>query len=272
MTIDVFPMPRGAYPDQLGVIGGWAVTSWFGGRPNPFTGAPSWHGGMDFRAPRLTPMYAVKNGTVVQAWDSSGGGWWTTLRCDDGTRYGYGHADHYVPGVNGRWVPAGTHIAYVDSSGSSTGDHLHFARALSWWGPWQDPYDELVDAARRGAFPGSRIPTSGPLPTPDSLPQHPGHDPLEALVIMQYWHIKGRSEFFGVDVAPSLAGAVATDGQAASPDHLVGGVFKVHIDSPQKFQLVAGAGASPAELDPATPGHQALIDELDRLPLVYQAA
>lgn len=271
--IEVFPLPRGAAPDGVGRIGGWNVSSYFGGRPNPFTGVPSWHGGMDLVCPLDTPLVAVVAGRVVQGWDSSGGGNWTTLYGDDGRRYGYGHAHRYADGVNGRHVDAGTVVAFADSTGSSTGNHLHFAMSLSAGGPWADPYDDLVAAAARGAFVGEHPTPSEPIPDPGTIgPLHPTPTPEEALAMLQFWKIKGEPALYAVGLADSLAGAHTADGQAAGPEHLVGGVYVYAFDGPPAFSLVAGIGVSAFELDPDDAGHRPLVDKLRSLPLVYQAA
>lgn len=261
----IAPLPRGPYPDGPGTTCGWPISSWFGGRPNPFTGSPSWHGGMDLVAPRGTPMIAVEDGRVVQAWDSSGGGNWTTLYGDSGRRYGYGHALRFEPGVNGSRVRAGQVIAYVDSTGSSTGDHLHFAMALTPGGPWQDPFDALRTAVYAG---DAELPTK---PTPDPVdPQHPTPSPLEILMALQFWQIKGDAAFYAVGLSDSLIGAVDASGQGAGPEHLVGGAYLYAFSNPATFTLVAGVGAQPVVLDPTIAEHQPLIAALRDLPLVYQ--
>lgn len=262
----IFPLPPGPHAPGVGVLGGWPVSSWFGGRPNPFTGRPSWHGGMDLVAPRLTPMLAVVAGRVTQGWDPSGGGWWTTLYGADGRRYGYGHADHYAPAVAGTWVNAGDVLAFVDSSGSSTGDHLHFAMALSHAGPWADPYDELQAATFTQQAPE---PIPGPIDPPEPL--HAPHSPKEALAVHQFWTIKGEPAFYVVGLADTLAGAVTPDGAPATADHLVGGLYVYVFPNPAAFTLAAGTGVAPLELDRSLAHHVPLIEELESLPVVYQA-
>lgn len=263
----IFPLPHGPRGAGVGVVAGWPISSWFGGRPNPFTGIPSWHGGMDLVAPTGTPMLAVVAGYVAQSWDPSGGGWWTTLYGNDGRRYGYGHASAYEPGVNGHQVDVGAVLAYVGSTGQSTGPHLHFAMANSHAGPWVDPYDALTAADVVGERPE---PDPGPNTPPDPAP--PVLSPQEALAMLVYWTIKGEPAFYAVGISDSLIGAVALDdGNPASPDHLVGGLFTFVFPNEQAFTLAAGPGVDPIELDPAAGHHVPLIDELRRLPKIYQA-
>lgn len=173
-NIDVFPLPRGPNPDAVGFVGGWRITSYFGGRPDPFTGRASNHGGMDLAAPTGTPMYAVKPGIIYQAWDPGGGGNWTRLQCDDGDMFGYGHASSYAPGGSGRRVKAGDLIAYVGSTGASTGAHLHFAYQPKGAGGYRDPYDILMACHN----------FVGLTPTPEDPNDHPNPVPVPEEDIM----------------------------------------------------------------------------------------
>lgn len=165
MELDFFPTPRGPERDRAGYVGGWRITSYFGGRIDPLTGRPGNHGGMDLGTPHLTPYYAVVEGLVRTMWDYSGGGNWLTLYGPNGTRFGYGHLDDFVPGINGRVVAAGTLLGWCDSTGGSTGHHLHFAYdSEDNDTAYNDPFDILVRAANENRFVGENyVP---PTPTP----------------------------------------------------------------------------------------------------------
>lgn len=155
--MECFPLPRGPLPPAIGVVGGWRITSYFGGRIDPLNGRPGNHGGMDLAhaACHGEKIFACCSGRVTQGWDNSGGGWWTNLWGDDGCRWGYGHASAYAqPSLNGHHVAAGTLLAYIGTSGGSTGAHLHLAYARPPGTIYSDPYNELVEAARAGRFPG----------------------------------------------------------------------------------------------------------------------
>lgn len=145
----VFPVEPGPEPSGPGVVGGWKVTGYFGGRIDPLTGQPGKHSGMDLAHSGCAgqPIRAPVDGIVRQAWDSSGGGWWTRIDADDGSSWGLGHAQRFAEGVNGRRVAAGTVVAYVGSSGRSTGAHLHLAFRPGGASGYSDPYDLLVAAA-----------------------------------------------------------------------------------------------------------------------------
>jgi len=162
MRLDCFPLTVGPYtpphqPDR-NILGGWLVTSYFGGRADPVTGRPGTHGGMDLAGSGIagTAIVAPVRGYVNQSWDFSGGGNWTSLITPDGYRFGFGHAQSFAPGVNGKTVEAGTVLAYVGSTGHSTGPHLHFAYAAPGTVGWGDPYDVLCDvSARNGGTPNT---------------------------------------------------------------------------------------------------------------------
>lgn len=144
-ALDYFPLPAGAY-------------SW--GSPfGPRSGG--WHGGYDLPAPSGTPLFAVVAGNVWQSWDASGGGNWTRLVADDGTVFGYGHASAFAlspEARNGGRVEAGELLAWVGSTGHSTGPHLHFAYRPRWAAAYTDPAELLADAEAAGRFVGTTNP------------------------------------------------------------------------------------------------------------------
>lgn len=170
---DCSPLDWGGYPDQVNTVLGSLITSWAGGRLDPFTQVPSWHGGMDLvpKAPFRKPLYAVVRGKIIQAWDTGGGGWWSRLEASNSPDvFGYGHADGYVvPSLNGRVVEAGTIIGYLGTSGRSTGYHLHFSHKANARANWGDPYPALLRTQRANRYPSSYV--------------HPGVDPVNPPVI-----------------------------------------------------------------------------------------
>lgn len=179
MMLQCFPLRQGP-ASGVGTTGGWRITSYFGGRIDPITGRPGNHGGEDIAGfQQGEPYYAVVDGYVSQGWDPSGGGNWTTLYGMNGTRFGYGHASSFAPGVNGKTVPAGTVIAYAGTTGASTGVHLHFAYDSEDAGTaYDDPFDVLQECASAGRFPGA-------------VNQQPLPPPPEGLTMAQYEDIMG---------------------------------------------------------------------------------
>ncbi|MDO3650165.1 M23 family metallopeptidase [Nocardia mangyaensis] len=96
-----------------------AFTSGFGSRWGTM------HRGIDIAAPIGSPIYAVADGTVIEAGPAQGFGLWVRIRHDDGTISIYGHMyDFFVS--QGERVPAGMQIARIGNRGDSTGPHLHF--------------------------------------------------------------------------------------------------------------------------------------------------
>lgn len=102
------------------------MASGFGFRTDPFTKARKFHYGMDFTAPRGTPVYATGDGIVERA-DNSATGYGKHIRIDHGYGYVslYAHLYNYNVRVNQR-VKRGDLIGYVGSTGRSEAPHLHY--------------------------------------------------------------------------------------------------------------------------------------------------
>ena len=103
---------------------GW-LTGTFGGRPDPFTGEPAFHQGLDISTEKGREVYATANGTVESAQYSGPYGNLIVLRHDFGLATRYGHLSRFSvkPGAS---VQRGDVIGYVGSTGRSTGAHLHY--------------------------------------------------------------------------------------------------------------------------------------------------
>jgi murein DD-endopeptidase MepM/ murein hydrolase activator NlpD len=148
---DYFPMSAGPCAPAADVQGGWQITSYFGGRIDPISGQPGSHGGQDlaYHGCQGAELYAPGAGTLSQGWDPSGGGNWSGITLDDGSYVGLGHAASFAPGNPYRRVAAGELIAYCDSTGGSTGDHVHVAYRPAGSYSYADPYDLLADSQHR---------------------------------------------------------------------------------------------------------------------------
>lgn len=83
------------------------------------------HTGVDFAAPAGTSIYAWKNGIVTFAGWSGGYGNFIILQHEDGSVSRYAHCNELLV-EEGQLVNEGETIAYVGSTGNSTGYHLHF--------------------------------------------------------------------------------------------------------------------------------------------------
>ncbi len=83
------------------------------------------HTGADFPATRGTPIVAVMDGRVISA--SYNGGWGNTIMIEHRDNFYSRYAHNSVNLVKvGDYIKKGQIIAYVGSSGRSTGNHLHF--------------------------------------------------------------------------------------------------------------------------------------------------
>lgn len=101
------------------------VTSPFGWRTHPITGRQHLHGGIDIAAPNGTPILAAKAGVVVISQYGSSYGNYVVLSHPDGTRTLYAHMSQRSVSA-GDTVNQGQTVGLVGSTGSSTGNHLHF--------------------------------------------------------------------------------------------------------------------------------------------------
>lgn len=102
-----------------------SITSTFGYRTDPFTGRAAFHAGMDFSGPQGTDIYAVAPGVVSYAGVKSGYGNVIEVTHGDGYVTRYAHAQSLVAKV-GDLVNKDQLIAYMGSTGRSTGTHLHY--------------------------------------------------------------------------------------------------------------------------------------------------
>ena len=103
------------------------VSSGFGVRTHPISGYRKMHQGTDFAAASGTPVVAPADGVVVEARRWGGYGNWLRIRHNNGLESGYGHLSRYATGLRaGQRVSQGQVVAYVGSTGASTGPHLHY--------------------------------------------------------------------------------------------------------------------------------------------------
>ena len=101
------------------------ITSSFGMREHPILGFTRMHAGIDFGAPVGTPVYAAGDGVVEKAGWEGGYGRWLQIKHNNGYETGYGHLSNWAVKA-GQHVHQGQVVAYVGSSGLSTGPHLHY--------------------------------------------------------------------------------------------------------------------------------------------------
>ncbi|MGH6694307.1 M23 family metallopeptidase [Sphingopyxis sp.] len=106
------------------------LSSSFGYRSDPFTGAGAMHSGLDFPGPMGTPILAAAPGRVVYVGQKSGYGNVVEVDHGQGILTRYAHLSGFTSTV-GAQVAAGQQIAKMGSTGRSTGSHLHFEVRLN---------------------------------------------------------------------------------------------------------------------------------------------
>ena len=114
------------------------VSSGFGGRFHPLLKNWRQHTGVDFTAPRGTPIWATADGIVEYAGAKGGYGNMIEIRHSGGITTLYGHMSGFASGARrGTRVSQGQIIGYVGATGWATGPHLHYEFKVS--GIHQDP-------------------------------------------------------------------------------------------------------------------------------------
>jgi len=114
----------------------YPVSSGFGMREHPVTRDWRQHNGIDFAAPGGANILAVADGQVSFAGDMGGCGNAVEIEHSGGYLSKYCHASKVLV-QKGQSVKAGTPIALVGTTGTSTGNHLHLGIKLN--GQYIDP-------------------------------------------------------------------------------------------------------------------------------------
>jgi murein DD-endopeptidase MepM/ murein hydrolase activator NlpD len=108
-------------------IDGARLASGFGMRMHPILGYSKMHTGIDFAAARGTPIYASGDGVVTFAGYNGSYGKFVRIQHNETFSTAYAHAHRIDPAVRkGAFVHQGQVIAYVGTTGRSTGPHLHY--------------------------------------------------------------------------------------------------------------------------------------------------
>jgi murein DD-endopeptidase MepM/ murein hydrolase activator NlpD len=124
--------PKFIYPHSTP----YPISSGFGMREHPVTGGQKMHNGIDFSAPSGANILAVADGQVSFAGDMGGCGNAVEINHSGGYLSKYCHALKVLV-QKGQSVKAGTPIALVGTTGTSTGNHLHLGIKLN--GQYIDP-------------------------------------------------------------------------------------------------------------------------------------
>lgn len=102
------------------------LSSGFGMRTDPILKVRAMHPGVDFSAPRGTPIYATGDGLVRRV-STAYGGYGKQVEIDHGFGYitKYAHMDQYIV-KKGQKVKRGEQIGMVGNTGKSTAPHCHY--------------------------------------------------------------------------------------------------------------------------------------------------
>ena len=116
-------------PSESGFLwplpGRYNLSSLFGSRKHPITGKANNHTGIDIPASSGTSILAAKSGVVTTSTYNNSYGNYVVVSHSDGTSTLYAHMVRRNCS-KGDTVSQGQVIGYVGTTGSSTGNHLHF--------------------------------------------------------------------------------------------------------------------------------------------------
>lgn len=101
------------------------ISSSFGYRADPMTGRTAFHGGIDFAGSEGSDVFSVADGVVTYAGQRTGYGNVVEINHGDGLVTRYAHARAVVV-KTGDMVSKDQLVAYMGSTGRSTGTHLHY--------------------------------------------------------------------------------------------------------------------------------------------------
>lgn len=137
-----------AIPASSPVDGEHWVSSAFGWRASPFTGAREFHNGLDMAGRKGTPVVAAANGRVDQVFNDSALGQGLSIDHGNGIRTIYGHLEKVLV-RRGERLSRGEPVGLMGSTGSrSTGPHLHYAVKVD--GQYVNPRNYLLDRTQPG--------------------------------------------------------------------------------------------------------------------------
>jgi murein DD-endopeptidase MepM/ murein hydrolase activator NlpD len=149
------PAPRGQHPDTTlspeklaalhalvkalpvsAPLDSYDIGSHFGVRGDPINGRSSYHTGLDFRAPYMSPVYATAAGMVTYSGYRADYGKIVEIDHGHGIATRYGHLHRQTVSI-GQRVAAHGQIGLLGSTGRATGPHVHYEILVN--GEPQDP-------------------------------------------------------------------------------------------------------------------------------------
>jgi len=113
----------------------------YGWRIDPITGKRRFHNGIDVAAPEGTPLTAAADGVIVHKGAGGSGGYTLIIKHASDLFTVYYHLQKPSHLLKGTRVQRGEQVAFVGSTGRSTGPHLHFEvrHPTRTWGQTVDP-------------------------------------------------------------------------------------------------------------------------------------
>lgn len=163
--------------------------------PKPFSYWTTYagHGGVDYPQPSGTPILAVADGQITfSGWWNGNAGNTRTLTTRDGVQIMHCHLVNLRGPSVGKWVKAGEVIAYVGTTGHSTGNHLHHEIWVNGRKQFGANYWKYIDKNRTISASGGSVtppkPSPAPQPKPKPKPIPTPRDVLEddmAIIIAQ---------------------------------------------------------------------------------------
>lgn len=108
-------------------VNGARISSGYGSRKHPILGFTKMHKGVDFSAPKGTPVYAAGGGVVIEMRRKGSYGKYIKILHNNKYSSVYAHLNGFASKLyRGSKVSQGQIIGYVGSTGRSTGPHLHY--------------------------------------------------------------------------------------------------------------------------------------------------
>ena len=108
-------------------VDGARLSSRFGNRRHPVLGYTRMHRGIDFAAPKGTPIVAAGDGVIEFAGRNGGYGRYVRIRHNSNYKTAYAHLWRFSKNARrNKRVKQGQTIGFVGTSGVSTGPHLHY--------------------------------------------------------------------------------------------------------------------------------------------------
>ena len=158
--IFIDPSSKYAWP----IPGYTRISSYFGKREAPTSGAATYHTGIDIPAPEGTCLYAICDGEITFTGFLGGGGYTITLTTNDGNiKFTYCHVSPNYIVSEGDLITKGSLIGHVGpkyvygvignqysdengipTNGATTGCHLHFGYRVD--GEYCNPLDLFLNA------------------------------------------------------------------------------------------------------------------------------